>query len=122
MAPKYAAIVIGAGNARQLLISGTASIVGSESRHDGSVEQQIKETVRNIRSLIEHGAKLADRKIGEVRSTGGLFRVYLRRSSDIDLVKQVLSVELGYNSQVVFLRGDMCRRELDLEIEGVFPL
>ncbi len=116
------AIVIGAGNARQLLISGTASIVGSESRHDGSLEQQIKETVRNIKSLVEHGAKLADKKISEVRSTGGLFRVYLRRSSDIDLVKQALSVELGYDSQVVFLRGDMCRRELDLEIEGVFPL
>ena len=87
-----------------LLVSGTASIVGHESRHIGDARQQLEEIVRNLAALPAR----------ELR----MLKVYLRDPALVDGVDARLR-EVYPASQVVFLAGDICRRELDVEIEAV---
>ncbi|CAN5266626.1 pteridine-dependent deoxygenase [soil metagenome] len=103
----------------ELLISGTASIVGHESRHD-SVRQQIGETFRNIRALITQAEIICSSQ--QVGRRNACFRVYLRHREDLAAAQQALASYLQPREHVVFLRGDICRRELALEIEGVCVL
>lgn len=87
-----------------LLVSGTASIVGHESRHIGDAREQLEEIVRNLAALPAR--------------THRMLKVYLRDPALVDVVDARLR-ELYPGSQVVFLAGDICRRELDVEIEAV---
>ena len=49
-----------------------------------------------------------------------ILRIYLRNPADIDIVGEKLSAVLDYDcDQVAFLRGNICRRELLIEIDGV---
>ena len=41
-----------------LFVSGTAAITGHESQHTGQVEQQIRETILNWRSVLQHAASM----------------------------------------------------------------
>ena len=61
------------GRGAQLLVSGTASIVGHESLHLGDPEAQLEETARNFEALVE-SAMQAD--IGRPRAS----RVRSRRA------------------------------------------
>jgi chorismate lyase/3-hydroxybenzoate synthase len=87
-----------------LLISGTASIVGHESRHSGNVHEQLEEIARNLAALPERERRL--------------LKVYVR---DPTLAEGVaLRVrELYPASEVIVLAGDICRKELAVEIEAV---
>jgi hypothetical protein len=87
-----------------LLISGTASIVGHESRHPGDAREQLEEIVRNLAALPN----------GRQR----LLKVYVRDAAFVDAVDARLR-ELYPAGEVVFLAGDICRRELAVEIEAV---
>lgn len=95
-----------------LLVSGTASIVGHESRHHGDMEQQLAETWRNLESLREHAGAAAPTAL----------RVYLRHAEHYDTVRAWLRRTLPDHTAVVCLHADICRAELMLEIEGVYPL
>jgi chorismate lyase/3-hydroxybenzoate synthase len=87
-----------------LLVSGTASIVGHESLHAGDVREQLEEILRNLAAL--------------PTVTHRLLKVYLRDPALLDVVDARLR-EVYPRSQVVVLTGDICRRELDIEIEAV---
>ncbi len=100
---------------QQLFISGTASIVGSESRHTNDVAKQLDETLRNINVLLENSEH--DKTTPE---SSPLFRVYLRRDYDLDSIRQRIYDEFGRNSRIQILRSDICRSELDIEIECIF--
>ncbi len=67
--------------------SGTASIVGHESRHDGNLDAQIDETLANLRELIRAGNEMTvrDRPSLEIgRSVAA--KVYLRCGGDSSAV------------------------------------
>lgn len=101
-----------------LLASGTASIVGHVSQHRGDVLAQLDESLVNLGVLLEEG----QRRSGVSFDLDGLqaLRVYLRSTAALDAVQSRLDA-LGLPlARVAFLRGDICRRELDVEIEGVF--
>ena len=52
--PMFArAALVPNGRGAQLLVSGTASIVGHESLHIGDPERQLEETARNFEALVE---------------------------------------------------------------------
>lgn len=102
----------------QLFISGTASVVGHESRHMDHPETQTMETVDNLRALVAH----ADELSGTTRShqsSRGRYKVYVRQPDHLEAIQQALSIPLFASSQIVYLQGDLCRRELLVEIEGV---
>lgn len=101
-----------------LYIAGTASIVGHESRHPESPAAQLDETLRNIRALLQEGQD-AD---APLRPADFLplteIKVYLRDAAHLSLVKSRLDALLPHVSPL-YLQGEICRRELLMEIEAV---
>jgi chorismate lyase / 3-hydroxybenzoate synthase len=99
-----------------LFVSGTASIVGCETMHHGDVDAQTRETLANIEALLRE----ANRMVGSARySLDGLkFKVYVRQPRDLDAIKSALAERLGAAAPIVYLRADVCREELLVEIEA----
>jgi len=46
--------------------------------------------------------------------------VYVRHRDDLARAQAALARHMQHPERVLFLRGDVCRRELDIELEGVF--
>ncbi len=106
------------GKAEVLFISGTASIVGHESRHCGNLQAQFDEILRNIAALIEVTAHDEAASLRGLSAISGL-KIYLREPVNYSPLKAHLDAVLGQSVPVLFLRGDICRRELLVELEGL---
>ncbi len=107
------------GGAAELFISGTASIVGHESRHPGDLEAQIDESLRNIGVLLEAASEegsVALRDPGDL----SMLKVYLRHRADGARAWGHLRQCLGEDVDILMLHGDICRSELLVEIEGLY--
>jgi chorismate lyase/3-hydroxybenzoate synthase len=102
----------------RLLASGTASIVGHVSQHVGDVEAQLKESLANLAALLAEGEKKCGRRF-ELEGCEAL-RVYLRQPGDLAVAEALVTAAGLGRERVLYLRGDICRRELDVELEGVF--
>jgi len=109
------ACVLSESAGTNLFVSGTASIVGHETIHPGDVAAQTRETVANINALLDE----ANRVVGSARySLDGLkFKVYVRQPSDFRAIERALAGSLG-SSTPVYLRADVCREDLLVEIEA----
>jgi hypothetical protein len=46
------------------------------------------------------------------------FKVYVRQPSDLGAIEEVLAGSLGASTPVVYLRADVCREDLLVEIEA----
>lgn len=90
---------------RLVYISGTAAIRGEGSLGDADVERQYEVTMENIARLTG-GAELE------------ILRVYLKDAADYPRIADKVNREYG-NCAVSFMRSDVCREELLIEIEGV---
>lgn len=101
--------------AGQLLISGTAAVVGSASRHHDDVAAQLDETLTNVESLI----RTAGTNGAKAPGPGSVLKAYVRDANDAPLIVAKLSAALGDAQGLLVLRGDICRRELLVEIDGV---
>lgn len=110
--------LIGEGAGQRLLASGTASIVGHVSQHPGDVRAQLQESLANLDALLAEGRARAGQRYA--RSGCEALRVYLRRAEDLDIARDVVAGSGLPAARVLYLRGDVCRRELLVEIEGVF--
>jgi chorismate lyase / 3-hydroxybenzoate synthase len=109
------ALLAGVGGRAQLFISGTASIVGHESRHLDDPAAQAAEALTNIRSLI------AEARRAGLPETGRLFlKTYVRQPSMMEAIRPVVLAELGPSDEAVFLKAEVCRPELLVEIEGAY--
>ena len=105
------------GEVPQLYISGTASIFGHASLHEGDAEAQMAETLLNLQSVIQEAR---DQGLVEVGAdTDTLIKVYLRRPDLRERVELRLREAFGPRAQLVWLQADICRGELLLEIEVV---
>lgn len=102
------------------LISGTASIVGHESVHPGDTAAQFDETLRNLDSLCDAVSEIDSGSPKLLLDEQSILRVYLRDPNDYLAVADKLRTRLGPGAdQIVFLHGNICRRELMVEIDGV---
>lgn len=95
-----------------LLVSGTASVVGSQSMHAGNLAAQLDETLRNIGTLVgsDDAPDAADVPY---------LRVYVRRPGDLATIRTKLAPYARGGTQITYLRADICRPELLVEIEGL---
>jgi len=120
--PMFArAALVPNGAGAQLLVSGTASIVGHESLHEGDPERQLEETARNFEALVE-AAMRAD--VGRPRASRvrlESLKVYLRNPDDYERLLPGVR-RLFHLDEPLVLRADICRRELLVEIEGTYAL
>jgi chorismate lyase/3-hydroxybenzoate synthase len=105
-------------NATHLFISGTASVVGHQSQHTGLADMQALETMTNLRALIDR-ARGADPSLEREAKLQSIFKVYVRNSNHLDIVRGILQAPFLLSSQLLYLQGDLCRRELLVEIEGL---
>lgn len=105
---------------RHLYLSGTASVVGHETLHVDDCAEQLKETIRNIESLLSNTAIARPSLPGLGWADLKLLRVYLRHAADLPAVRDALTSQLGSETPVLYLLGDICRQDLALEIEGIF--
>ena len=101
-------------------ISGTASIVGSESRHPNDVAAQTRQTIDNIEQLIaapnfeRHGLRGAGVSLADLAK----IRVYVKHPEDFELCRSICEERFG-NIPTLYAVADICRPELLVEIEGV---
>lgn len=90
----------------ELIVSGTAAVVGHESRHPGDTAAQVRETGRNLAALCETAG-------GDWQPLRAV--VYLRDPAERSLVD---SLKLG--EAVSVLQGAVCRPELMVEAEAIY--
>jgi len=102
----------------QLLISGTASVVGHVSAHIGDPGKQTLEIIHNLNALIVQTEQLHGVTRGQWCGQA-LFKIYIRHPAHFATICAILKEQLFSHAQVLYLRGEMCRRELLLEIEGI---
>ena len=103
-----------------VFVSGTASVVGHKTAHPFDVNQQLKVTFNNLDVLtqqIQNQYQLAQ----PCSLTPSLLKIYIRNASDLNLIKQ--SVDAHFPGvDTVYLRSDICRADLMLEIDGIWNL
>ncbi|MCC2657810.1 MAG: hypothetical protein K0Q76_2918 [Panacagrimonas sp.] len=100
-----------------LFVSGTASVVGHRTQHPGEARAQLEETLRNVAALLRHAAgrtplATSYRPIG--------LKVYFRSEHEAPALIARLQSHFGADVPLLCVVGDICRRDLLLEIEGVF--
>jgi chorismate lyase/3-hydroxybenzoate synthase len=102
-----------------LYISGTASIVGHETRHDDLLPQ-LDETLTNVGALIEQAHVRHGHGIRHIEELD-LLKIYLREPAMLDPVREVLEKRFqGRDTpQRLYLQAAVCRADLLVEIEGM---
>ncbi len=104
------------GRQGTLFVSGTASVLGHETRHPDDLQGQLSVTLENLDALLAHVAEEA-RLMAPLRAEQ--LKIYLRRAGDLPEVKAAVAAHFG-PVPAVYLRSDICRRELLLEVEGTW--
>ncbi len=119
--PKFSrAMAVTLGDYVTTWVSGTASILNSESMHLGDIEKQTEQTIDNIERLISrenfrrHGLGGAGAKLTDLAKV----RVYVRRPEDYEKCQAVCRRRFG-DLPTIYAQADICRRDLLVEIEGV---
>ncbi|MEK7223536.1 MAG: hypothetical protein AAB156_04615, partial [Pseudomonadota bacterium] len=105
-------------DSHHIYISGTASIVGHESRHEGDLDRQLRETVRNIESLLGHAGETSETRV-DCLNTLASVKIYIRHPHHLSLVKDSLERYFQREIPAMYLQGDICRSDLLLEIEAI---
>ncbi len=119
--PKFSrAMALVLGDYLTLWISGTASIVNSESRHPGDIVRQTEQTIDNIERLIatENLSSRGLPGMGANLSDIAKIRVYVKRPEDFAACKAVCERRFG-PVPAMYAVADVCRPELLVEIEGI---
>ncbi|WP_291214674.1 pteridine-dependent deoxygenase [Dokdonella sp.] len=100
--------------AGQFFISGTAAVVGHASQHEQDLAAQLAETFTNL----EHLLAAAHGRFG----TDALLKAYVRERDDGAAVAHALAQAVPGHAGALILGGDICRRELLVEIDGLQSL
>jgi enamine deaminase RidA (YjgF/YER057c/UK114 family) len=119
--PKFSrAMALSCGAYTTILISGTASITHSQTRHPGDAIKQTEETLENITALIaeDNLARHGLQGLGTSLASLGFARVYIKRPEDYATVRAVCEKRLGM-LPMIYAIADICRPDLLVEIEGV---
>ncbi len=117
--PKFErAKLIVSANSSYCFISGTAAILGEKSINKLTASEQAWHTIQIIRHLISQ-ENLSANGIDKVYDLKIVhLRVYVKVSSDIEAVRNILETELPAVN-VIYLCAGVCREELLVEIEGI---
>jgi len=100
-------------------VSGTASVVNSQSCHPGDIRRQTEQAITNIERLIApenfafHGVAGAGASLRDLAK----IRVYLKYLSDFEQCKAICERRFG-PLPAIYAVADICRPELLVEIEG----
>lgn len=104
--------VRGSGDSSTILVGGTASIRGEETMHAGNLGEQTQETFENLSALVRSAGA------GGAAAFESL-RVYYVHEADRRAIERIVSEAFSHLHDVEYVRADLCRPELLVEIEGV---
>lgn len=117
MPPCFArATLVRTGGTPLLLVGGTASVRGEDSVHLGDVAAQALETFRNMAALL--GAGSSTRSMRGALARYRSLRVYMVHPMDGVRLRTLVTEHFPGVELVEFIRADVCRRTLLIEIEG----
>ena len=103
--PSFARATVAGG---LVFVSGTASVVGHQTRHAGDLDAQLGETLTNLQAILAAaGAK-------QLR----VAKVYIRHRGDYPCIAARLD-EAMPETKKLYLESDICRADLLVEIDGV---
>jgi chorismate lyase/3-hydroxybenzoate synthase len=108
-----------------VLVGGTASIVGEESVHRGDLERQTDETLTNLAVLLRAAAGAPEDRLEDRAATLAGFRdvrIYYPDPRRLEELRVLLGNAFPGAGSVEWVRADVCRAELLVEIEGVAEL
>jgi chorismate lyase/3-hydroxybenzoate synthase len=94
-----------------LAISGTAAVIGHASHHHDDVAAQADEAFANLETLLQKAGMRAF-------DASSPLKVYIRHPEEAPAVDAVLARHLDPSVPRLLLQGDICRRELLVEIDG----
>ncbi len=100
-----------------LMISGTASVRGHASMHDGDIAAQLDETLLNLDAVL-HVARDHEPARSKPLGTHSVLKVYLRDAHLAAEVEAELRRRLPAATPLLLLHADICRAELMIEIDG----
>jgi hypothetical protein len=103
-----------------LFISGTASIVGHQTRHAGDLLGQVAETTANLRALIGAAAPfpLISAAAPWPQTGKWALKIYLQHPDFRETVDPAIEGMFGAAVERLYLHGEICRPGLLLEIEA----
>ncbi|MEO7774124.1 MAG: hypothetical protein ABIT61_05410 [Steroidobacteraceae bacterium] len=101
----------------ELFISGTASIVGHRSVHPDDAADQTREAATNICALLGEANRVINKSVFDKEHLR--YKVYVRDPADYAAVADVLHAIVQPLASPVFLRADICRSDLLVEVEAV---
>jgi chorismate lyase/3-hydroxybenzoate synthase len=99
-----------------LLIGGTASITGEDSRHVADIEAQTQETLSNLRTLIAAATGTTEEDALKALRDA---RVHVTHARHAPVVRAALEEVLSGDTNLEFVEAELCRKELLVEIEGI---
>ncbi len=108
--PSFARAARTPGSPGAILVSGTASVVGHETRHAGDWHGQLRETLANLEALLSPVNPDARPQA---------LRLYVRAGQPVAQICEAVR-EISGELPLIVLEGDICRSDLLLEIEGVW--
>lgn len=103
---------------RMLLVGGTASVVGEESRHCGDVRAQVDEALTNIEAVIMSAGEPKRNALDRLTEV----RLYVVREADAELVESLVRARSADGLRMETVLARLCRPELLVEIEGLADL
>ena len=104
---------------RNLLVSGTAAVVGHLTRHPHDAPAQCEEMLANVEALLAHARQQHFEDAPGAWMPQAL-RLYLRHGADHARVMPRVHRAFGLQAPITLLQGDISRSDLMLEIEGVW--
>lgn len=107
------------GERMHFYVSGTASIVGHETRHVDDVGAQLNESLNNVETLVVH-ANHRHRTQLNAQDDLLCMKVYVRHRRDVPHIQRVLAARLPSTTPRILLLGEMCRTDLLVEIEALY--
>ncbi|SPB18913.1 endoribonuclease L-PSP [Caballeronia novacaledonica] len=103
-----------------LFVSGTASILGHETVHEGDLDRQWSVATDNIAHLIgAENLEAQGLRSGYTLHDLDQIKVYYRHSADLPRVTKLAQATFDSHASVRYLKVDICRADLLVEIEGI---
>lgn len=114
---------------RQLLVGGTASVCGENSRHTGDLRAQVLETFANLAAVVMAAADGGQETLVETSAENTHLlscyrsvRVYFVREQDLPTITSLVESRFRRAESIEYLQADLCRPDLLIEIEGLAEL
>jgi len=105
------------GGHSRILIGGTASIVGEESRHQVDTAAQLDETLQNLASVVAAARGTSEATWRALERLVDV-RVYLTRDESAGLIRREIGERCPRADRVELVHARLCRPDLLLEIEA----